>query len=138
MGKEALLEILNQSIAREITVSIQYMWHHVMAIGLQSAEVEEIFRKTAIEEMKHAEKFAERLDYLGGVPTTKPAPIVTGGKVEKMLQDDMKAEEEAITMYKKAIKISIENDDPVTRLLYEEILADEEDHHNTFQTLLEK
>jgi len=138
MGKEALLEILNQSIAREITVSIQYMWHHVMAIGLQSAEVEEIFRKTAIEEMKHAEKFAERLDYLGGVPTTKPAPIVTGGKVEKMLQDNMKAEEEAITMYKKAIKISIENDDPVTRLLYEEILADEEDHHNTFQTLLEK
>ncbi|MBS7623602.1 ferritin [Candidatus Bathyarchaeota archaeon] len=136
MGKEALLDILNQSIARELAVSIQYMWHHVMAIGIESAEVVEIFRKTAIQEMKHAEKFAERLDYLGGVPTTKPAPIVTGGSVEKMLQDDMKAEEEAIAMYKKAIQISIENNDPVTRRLYEDILAEEEDHHNTFSTLL--
>ncbi|MCX6659869.1 MAG: ferritin-like domain-containing protein [Candidatus Bathyarchaeota archaeon] len=138
MGKEALLEILNQSIAREIAVTIQYMWHHVTAIGLESAEVEEIFKKVAIEEMKHAEKFAERLDYLGGVPTTKPSPIVTGGSVEKMLKDNLKAEEEAIALYKKAIQICIENNDPVSRLLYEEILSDEEDHHNTFGTLLGK
>jgi bacterioferritin len=138
MGKEALLDILNQSIAREIAVTIQYMWHHVTAIGLESAEVEEIFKKVAIEEMKHAEKFAERLDYLGGVPTTKPSPIVTGGSVEKMLKDNLKAEEEAITLYKKAIQICIENNDPVSRLLYEEILSDEEDHHNTFGTLLGK
>jgi bacterioferritin len=138
MGKEALLEILNESIAREIAVTIQYMWHHVTAIGLESAEVEEIFKKVAIEEMKHAEKFAERLDYLGGVPTTKPSPIVTGGSVEKMLKDNLKAEEEAITLYKKAIQICIENNDPVSRLLYEEILSDEEDHHNTFGTLLGK
>ena len=138
MGKEALLEILNQSIARELAVSIQYMWHHVMAVGIESAEVEEIFKEIAIEEMKHAEKFAERLDYLGGVPTTKPSPIVTGGSVKKMLQDDMKAEEEAIAMYKKGIQISVENNDPVTRLLYEEILTDEEDHHYKFKTLLGK
>jgi len=138
MGKEALLDILNQSIAREIAVTIQYMWHHVTALGLESAEVEEIFKKVAIEEMKHAEKFAERLDYLGGVPTTKPSPIVTGGSVEKMLKDNLKAEEEAIALYKKAIQICIENNDPVSRLLYEEILSDEEDHHNTFGTLLGK
>jgi bacterioferritin len=138
MGKEALLEILNQSIAREIAVTIQYMWHHVMAIGVESAEVEEIFKKVAIEEMKHAEKFAERLDYLGGVPTTKPSPIVTGGSVEKMLKDNLIAEEEAIALYKKAIQICIENNDPVSRLLYEEILSSEEDHHNTFGTLLGK
>ena len=138
MGKEALLEILNQSIARELAVSIQYMWHHVMAVGIESAEVEEIFKEIAIEEMKHAEKFAERLDYLGGAPTTKPTPIVTGGSVKKMLQDDMKAEEEAIAMYKKGIQISIESNDPVTRLLYEEILTEEEDHHYKFKTLLGK
>ena len=109
-----------------------------MAIGIQSAEVEEIFKETAIEKMKHTEKFAERLDYLGGIRTTKPRPIVTGGSVEKMLQNDIKAEEEAIDMYKKVIQISIENNDPVTRPLYEEILSDEEEHHNTFSTLLGK
>jgi bacterioferritin len=138
MSKEALLDILNQSIARELAVSIQYMWHHVMAMGLESAEVEEVFQEIAVEEMKHAEKFAERLDYLGGVPTTKPAPIITGGSVEKMLADDKKAEEEAIALYKKAIQISIDNNDPVSRLLYEETLSAEEDHHYKFRTLLGK
>jgi bacterioferritin len=138
MGKDELLEILNQSIARELAVSIQYMWHHIMATGIQSAEVTDIFKEVAIEEMKHAEKFAERLDYLGGVPTTKPSPIITGGSVEKMLQDDMKAEEEAISLYKKGIKISSDNDDTTTRRIFEEILESEEDHHNTFRTLLEK
>lgn len=138
MGKDELLEILNQSIARELSVSVQYMWHHIMAKGIESAEVSEIFEKTAITEMKHAEKFADRLDYLGGVPTTKPSPIMTGGSVEKMLQDNLKAEEEAIALYKKGIKISSENDDTTTRRLFEEILEDEEDHHNTFKTLLEK
>jgi len=138
MGKDELLEILNQSIARELAVSIQYMWHHIMATGIQSAEVTDIFKELAIEEMKHAEKFAERLDYLGGVPTTKPSPIITGGSVEKMLQDDMKAEEEAITLYKKGIKISSDNDDTTTRRIFEEILESEEDHHNTFRALLEK
>jgi len=138
MGKDELLEILNQSIARELSVSIQYMWHHIMATGIQSAEVVDIFKEVAIEEMKHAEQFAERLDYLGGTPTTKPSPIMTGGSLEKMLQDDMKAEEEAIALYKKGIKISSENDDTTTRRLFEEILESEEDHHNTFRTLLEK
>ena len=138
MGKDELLEILNQSIARELAVSIQYMWHHIMATGIQSAEVVDIFKEVAIEEMKHAEEFAERLDYLGGVPTTKPSPIMTGGSLEKMLQDDMKAEEEAIALYKKGIKISSENDDTTTRRIFEEILEAEEDHHNTFRTLLEK
>lgn len=138
MSKEALLDILNQSIARELAVAIQYMWHHVMAKGLESAEVEEIFQEIAVEEMKHAEKFADRLDYLGGVPTTKPTPIITGGSVEKMLADDVKAEEEAIALYKKAIQISIDNNDPVSRLLYEETLSAEEDHHNKFSTLLGK
>jgi bacterioferritin len=138
MGKDELLEILNQSIARELAVSIQYMWHHIMATGIQSAEVVDIFKEVGIEEMKHAEEFAERLDYLGGVPTTKPSPIMTGGSLEKMLQDDMKAEEEAIALYKKGIKISSENDDTTTRRLFEEILEAEEDHHNTFRTLLEK
>lgn len=138
MGKDELLEILNQSIARELAVSIQYMWHHIMATGIQSAEVVDIFKEVGIEEMKHAEEFAERLDYLGGTPTTKPSPIMTGGSLEKMLQDDLKAEEEAIALYKKGIKISSENDDTTTRRLFEEILESEEDHHNTFRTLLEK
>jgi len=136
LASEQLLEVLNQSIARELQVSIQYMWHHVMAVGIEAPAVRDIFKEIAIQEMKHAEQFAERLDYLGGVPTTKPSPIAEGGSLKQMIQDDLKAEDEAITLYREGIRLSIEDQDPVTRLLFEEILGAEEDHRKTFADLL--
>ena len=136
MASEKLMNLLNQSIARELAVSIQYMWHHIMAVGIESPAVTDIFKKIAIVEMKHAEKIAERLDYLGGVPTTKPSEIKVGGDLKKMLRDDLEAEKEAITLYKQVIKTAEEEGDIVTRRLFEEILADEEEHENTFKTLL--
>jgi bacterioferritin len=129
---------LNQAIAREIQVSIQYMWHHVMASGINSAAVKDIFEKTAVTEMKHAEEIAERLNYLGGTPTTQPDPIKVGGTLEKMLKDDLKAEEEAIKLYKEIIVLTRKEDDHTTKRLFQKILADEEEHHDTFSTLLEK
>ena len=136
MADQRLLDILNRSIARELQVSIQYMWHHVMAVGLESPAVKDIFRDISIQEMKHAETFAERLDLLGGVPTTQPSPILVGGDMKKMIQDDIKAEQEAVDMYREAIRIATEVNDPVTRLMYEEILEAEEDHLKTFSDLL--
>lgn len=136
MADQKLLDILNMSIARELQVSIQYMWHHVQAVGLESPAVKDIFRDIAIVEMKHAEAFAERLDLLGGVPTTKPDPILQGGSLQQMIQDDQKAEQEAVDMYRDAIQIAIAANDPVTRLMYEEILEAEEDHRKTFADLL--
>ena len=136
MADQRLLDILNQSIARELQVSIQYMWHHVMAVGLESPAVKDIFRDISIQEMKHAETFAERLDLLGGVPTTQPSPILVGGDMKKMIQDDIKAEQEAVDMYREGIRIATEVNDPVTRLMYEEILEAEEDHLKTFRDLL--
>jgi bacterioferritin len=138
MADKRLLDALNQSIAREMAVAVQYMWQHVMAVGLESEEIGEVFKETAVTEMKHAEKFAERLDYLGGVPTTKPTDIIVGGDLKKMLEDDVTAERVAIDLYSKFIKLAIELDDPVTRLLYEEILTDEENHEYKFKTLLGK
>jgi len=137
MPKKKLNDMLNMAIAREIAVSIQYMWHHVMAKGIKSAAVLDIFKETAITEMKHAEDIAERLDYLGGVPTTKPDPIAVGGTLEEMIAADKKAEEEAIAMYKKIVKVAIEAEDYTTKRLFEKILAEEEEHHNTFSMLLE-
>jgi bacterioferritin len=129
---------LNQAIAREIQVSIQYMWHHVLASGINSAAVKDVFEKTAIQEMKHAEEIAERLTYLGGTPTTQPDPIKVGGTLEKMLKDDLQAEEEAIKLYKGIIDLARKEEDHTTRRLFEKILADEEEHADTFATLLEK
>lgn len=133
---DELLELLNKAIAREIGVSIQYMWQHVMAMGMKSPEVKDIFKDISIVEMKHAEKIAERLFYLGGTPTTKPTPIEVGGSLEEMAEADLKAENEAIEMYKEIIELADRKEDSTTRLLFEEILMEEEEHKHTFTILL--
>src|SRR5512137_1161557 len=97
---DQLKEMLNKAIAREIQVSVQYMWQHIQVVGVKGVAVQDKFKQTAISEMKHAEKIAERLWYLGGTPTTKPNPIFVGGSLREFLEYDAKAEEEAITMYK--------------------------------------
>ena len=136
MASERLKELLNQAIARELQVSIQYMWQHVLAKGLCSPAVRDIFKKIAITEMKHAEAIAERLDYLGGKPTTQPAPITVGETLEEMIRIDLKAEEEAIALYRQIIEQAVSENDYVTEDLFRSILADEEEHHNDFQSLL--
>jgi bacterioferritin len=133
---QKLLEFLNKGIARELQVSIQYMWQHVQVTGTDGTIVEGIFRKTAIAEMKHAERLAERLDYLDGVPTTKPDPIFVTGSLIEMLKQDEQDEEQAINLYKQAIQLAAKEGDYTTRRLLEEILAEEENHINTFGKLL--
>jgi bacterioferritin len=133
-----LTDMMQKAIAREIQVSVQYMWQHVMAKGLESAEIADVFKDVAISEMKHAEKIAERIFYFDIAPTTKPDPIKVGGTLKEMLEFDAKAEEEAIDLYKEIIKQATSEGDSTTRLLFEEILSAEEDHHDTFTTLLGK
>jgi bacterioferritin len=131
-----LTDLLNKAIAREIQVSVQYMWQHVMAKGLESAAIADVLKDTAIAEMKHAEKIAERIFYFDVVPTTKPDPIKMVSSLKDMLEADAQAEVEAIVLYKEIIKQAASEGDSTTRLLFEEILADEEAHHDTFTTLL--
>ncbi len=138
MASKELKEMLNDAIARELQVSVQYMWQHVMIRGINAESIGGIFKQIAITEMKHAEAIAERLDYLGGVPTTKPTPIEVGKTAKEMLEIDKKAEEDAIKLYKKIISIAEKEGDYVTKRLFEGILSDEESHHNQFSTLLEE
>jgi bacterioferritin len=137
MSKE-LNDKLNEAIANELQVSIQYMWQHVTVIGINAESVGGVFKKLAIVEMKHAEAIGERLDYLGGTLTTKPSPIEVGKSVKDMLQLDKKAEEGAIKLYKEIIALAAKENDVVTKRLFEEILSQEEEHHNEFSTLLEE
>ncbi|UCE11696.1 MAG: ferritin [Candidatus Thorarchaeota archaeon] len=137
MMTKTLVEMMNKAIGLELQVSIQYMWQHVRIYGFNHLAIAEELKKIAIEEMKHAESIAERIDYLGGIPTTNPAKITLGDTPDQMITNDMLAEEETIAFYKTIISKAAELKDYVTRELFEHILADEEDHHNVFRTLLE-
>lgn len=135
---QKLIDALNADIADELAAVIQYMWHHVMAQGFDTPAIEQKFSQTAMDEMKHAERLAERVDYLGGVPTTRVGEIKVGGDLRKMMEDDLAGELKAIATYKEHIKLAVELGDPVTRLMLEEILSDEEGHEHTWRTILEK
>jgi bacterioferritin len=131
------LDLMNQSIAREIQVAIQYMWQHVQWSGVTHFAVKDELKKIAIEEMKHAEDIAERLFYLGGIPTTKPTPIFVGKTLKEMLKQDQKDEEGAIKLYKQVVELAQKEKDTTTARIFRKILQDEEEHLDTFQGLLE-
>lgn len=129
--------MMNKAIARELQVSIQYMWQHVQWSGVKGYAVHDAFKKIGIAEMKHAEKIAERLFYLGGKPTTKPNEITVGDNLKEMLEQDIKSEQTAIDLYKKIIKKAEDKGDVTTAHIFRKILEEEEDHHDTFTTLME-
>ncbi len=131
-----IIDALNKDREDELSAIIQYMKHHYEGEGMESPEILDIFKKTAMDEMKHAEKLGERIVYLGGTPSKKPSPLVEGGDLKKMIEDDLAKENGAIKQYKEHIKLADEEGDPTTRLMLEEILSEEEGHADTWETTL--
>ena len=161
MSEEAppaeLLELLNQAIARELQVSIQYMLQHAIGTGqaaaapgkTQAAKQSKFLgshfpywlpgdrlKKIAITEMRHAESVAERVVTLGGEPATQPETIELGTTALEMLRKDQQLEREAIELYGKIIQVAEAAGDEVTAKLFQRILSDEEGHHRVFSELL--
>lgn len=133
---QKIIEALNKDRADELSAIVQYMKHHYEAEGMESPEIIDLTKDIAKDEMKHAERLGERINYLGGIPTKNVSPIVEGGDLKKMIEDDLAKENGAIKQYKEHIKLVIEEEDFTTRLMLEEILSDEEDHANTWETVL--
>lgn len=136
MASQKLIDALNKDLADELAATIQCLWHHFMCEGMESRGISDLFSKNSRDEMRHMEKLGERIVYFGAQPTTRPSEILTGGALTKMVQDDLAAENKAIVQYKAHIKLCVEENDPVTRLLLEGILSDEERHADNWETVL--
>jgi len=136
MSKEIIIDALNKDLALEIGATLQYLHHHWTGEGYDSPAVLELFEKIGRDEMKHMEMIAERINYLGGDPTTIPTEIKKGGDLVKMMKDDLEGENTAIAQYKAHIKLFDELSDPVSRLMMEKILSDEEGHADIWETTL--
>src|SRR5450759_646776 len=138
-AEAALLDTLNTLRARELAVIEQYMRHHYIVTGPEGAALADEFKEVAITEMKHAESLAERIDFLGGDPTTVPGPISKAATtLHQMAAEDLGTEQDAVALYGAAIKQFDDAGDVTTRRLLESILGDEEDHVNTFERMLGK
>jgi bacterioferritin len=138
MATKKLMDMMNKAIAREMQVSIQYMWQHVLWRGIEAFAVKDEFRRIAIVEMQHAELIAERLAYYGGTPTTKPEPIFLGKNLKQMLRQDVKDETGAVKLYNQIISQAVKENDHTTATLFRDILAEEEEHLDTFKSFLGK
>jgi len=136
-GSDELKDLLNEAIAGELQVSIQYMWQHVSWKGAKAFASNGELKAIAITEMRHAEALAERLDYLGGTPTTKPAEIKVGGDdLWQQMKNDVEAEANTINRYNRIIQLCEKVGDVTTRTLVEGILREEEEHHDFFSSIL--
>jgi bacterioferritin len=134
-----LIDTLNDLRARELAVIMQYMRHHYQITGPDGLPLAGEFKEIAIVEMKHAEELAERIDFLGGDPTTKPWQFATGQtSLADMAGVDAASEAEAVALYTAAVKQADEAGDITTRKLLEDILGDEEGHLDTFNKMLGK
>src|SRR3989338_6674450 len=100
---QKIVDILNKDRADELSAIVQYMKHHYEATGMESPEIIDLAKKTAKEEMKHAERLGERISYLGGIPTKNVSPIIEGGDIRKMAEDDLAKENGAIKQYREHI-----------------------------------
>ncbi len=136
MGREKIVAALNTARSDELASIHQYMGHHYRAEGPESPAVVGLFEAAAKDEMKHAEMLAERIVALGGEPTTDRGEIRKGRDLREMVAADLEGERQAIARYREQVRLCVELDDPVTRLLLERILTDEERHADLWESIL--
>ena len=81
---DELKALLNDAVAREIQVSVQYMWQHVQVVGVKAVAIQDHFKQTAIAEMKHAEKMYRQIIELA----TKEHDVTTAFIFKEILEDE--------------------------------------------------
>jgi bacterioferritin len=90
----------------------------------------------AIDEMRHAEMFAERIKELAGEPVTEHgAKVQKGQKVESMFAFDAKLEDNTIDVYNQFAAVCRENGDSISMKLFETIIDEEQIHYNYFDNV---
>ena len=133
-----VIEMLNAGRARELGAILQYMAQHYELDNDDFGKLAKVLKTTAIVEMKHAEALAERILFLGGVPTSKPAgDVKRGQKIADMIATDMGLEEDAVKLYNEAAVVCAENLDHVSKDLFEKLLKEEDAHLDMFQSIKE-
>jgi bacterioferritin len=128
-GNENVLEHLSVALKAELTAINQYFLHSKMCENWGYFRLAAHYRKESIEEMVHAEKLMNRILFLDGTPNmTDLGSINIGRNVKAQYESDLQLEIDAVHHLNAAIKLAVEVGDNASRALFEQILADEEEH----------
>jgi bacterioferritin len=137
-GDPKVLELLNEALKEELTAINQYWLHYRMLDNWGVKQLADYERHESIDEMKHADRLAERILFLEGLPNFQLlGRLRIGENVEEILRADLELEREAVTQLKEAVGHCETVRDYVSRELFVEILANEEEHVDTLEQQFE-
>lgn len=128
-GQPDVIQILNDVLCAELTAINQYFIHARMLENQRYTKLAKHAYDESMGEMKHAQDVIDRILYLDGVPNMqKYMKINVGQTVTEQHQFDLSVEKDAVDRLNKGIELCRAQGDNGTRLLLEQILADEEGH----------
>jgi bacterioferritin len=137
-GDDKVLQLLNETLKNELTAINQYWLHYRMLDNWGVARLAAYERHESIDEMKHADRLAERILFLEGLPNLQMlGRLRVGETVEEILKADLELELEAVDQLKGAIAHCEEVRDFVSRDLFASILESEEGHVDFLETQFE-
>ncbi|MFC7536583.1 bacterioferritin [Sphingomonas sp. GCM10030256] len=137
-GDVRVIELLNQALRDELTAINQYWLHYRLLDNWGIDKLAAFERHESIDEMKHADRIAERILFLDGLPNFQMlGRLRIGENVPEILKADLEAEYEACKLYREIIAHAESVRDFVTRDLAAEILQDEEGHVDFLETQIE-
>ncbi len=128
-GDPQVIDFLNKALLNELTAINQYWLHYRMLDNWGVKKLAEYERHESIDEMKHADKLADRILFLEGLPNFQAiGRLHVGENVEEILKADFATEHEAIPLLREAVAHCEAVRDYVSRDLFAEILSNEEEH----------
>lgn len=137
-GDPQVIDYLNKALLNELTAVNQYWLHYRMLHNWGLLKLAEFERHESIDEMKHADRLAERILFLGGLPNFQAlGRLRIGENVEELLKADLALEHEAIPLLREAIAHCEAVRDYVSRDLFADILENEEQHVDVLETQFE-
>ena len=134
--KKKVIEVLNKARSMELHAIGQYMNQHYNLDDLDFGDMAAKVKLIAIDEMRHAEMFAERIKELGGEPTAEPAAKAQRGQeVKAVFCFDANLEDNTIDMYNQFLLVCRENGDSTSVKIFEAIIDEEQVHFNYFDNV---
>ncbi|HSV15930.1 MAG TPA: ferritin-like domain-containing protein [Tepidisphaeraceae bacterium] len=128
IDRKRLIELLNEDLSREYQAVIAYVVYSKVIKGAAYMNIAAELEKHAGEELEHALKIADQIDYLGGMPVTKPQPVKTSEKAEDMLRFDLENERVTIANYRTRVRQADALGEFALSETLREILVQEQEH----------
>jgi len=127
-SKEEIIKGLNEDLAREYKAIIQYVVFSSTLKGAEYGDIAEQLKKHASQELAHALEVARQIDYLGGDPTVKGKEAEYSDDSRRMLEIDLRAEQETIKSYRERIRQAERAGEFALSEALRDIIAEEQDH----------